>query len=81
LVPENFQGPTALLIGLVDEAAVQFAGALILFRCRQFDAAHAQARLTLAGQTRVIRVAPQAAAASTQSVGEERSGQESRNAR
>ena len=81
LVPENFQGPTALLIGTVDDAAVQFAGALMLLRCRQFDPAHAQVRLTRAGQTNVIRVAPQAAAAGAQSVGEDRSAQESRNAR
>jgi tRNA(Ile)-lysidine synthase TilS/MesJ len=81
LVPENFPGPSALLVGTAGNAAVQFAGALILARCRQVDPAKAQFRVTRAGETRVIRVEPQAAAASAKSVDEDCSSQESRNAR
>jgi hypothetical protein len=81
LAPANFRGPTALVVGTVDDAAVQFAGALMLLRSREADAANALATLTVAGQTRVIRIEAQAAATNVKSVGENGADQESRNAR
>jgi tRNA(Ile)-lysidine synthase TilS/MesJ len=71
MVPENFRGPTALVVGVTTDAAIQFAGALLLLRARHFEPANARVRLTVDGTARVISVAPQEAAASATSVGGE----------
>jgi tRNA(Ile)-lysidine synthase TilS/MesJ len=62
LDPANFPGPAALVVGDSGDAALQFAGALILLRARRYDPADAQVRLVQAGRAELIRVAPQEAA-------------------
>jgi len=60
LEPENFQGPTALIVGSVGDAAVRMAAQLLLARTRRFDRHNARARLQRFGGSQVIRIAPEA---------------------
>ncbi len=58
LEPENFQGPTALIVGPPVDAAVRLAGELILAHTRYFEAGNAKARLDQGGQSEVIQIVP-----------------------
>ncbi len=45
MFPENFVGPRAMVIGPKTDAAIQFAGGLMLRYSRDYDAANAQVRV------------------------------------
>ena len=64
LVPENFQGPSSLLVGPAGDEHRRLAGALILRHARRFDPTEASVRVRARGKNGIIRVAPDARAAS-----------------
>lgn len=56
LNPENFSGPTAMLIGPMTEASIQFVGGLVLRYSKQVDPSQALIRIETGGQTEVRRM-------------------------
>ena len=57
LSPENFAGPTAMLIGPLTEASVEFVGGLVLRYSKHYDPSQALIRIETGGQTDVRRMA------------------------
>ena len=64
LVPENFPGPEALVVGQPRGSALRFAGALMLRYAPRADPQNARVRVTQSGGHRVTGILPDAAAQS-----------------
>jgi tRNA U34 2-thiouridine synthase MnmA/TrmU len=58
LFPENFNGPRALLIGPATEAAMEFAGALLLRYAGYYDPENALVLVEQKNESRLIQVYP-----------------------
>lgn len=56
LVPEDFRGPDALVVGRATEPALKFAGALMLRYARRDNPGGAQVRVTRSGSQRLVRI-------------------------
>ncbi len=68
IVPENFQGPTALVLGPVTDEAIDFAGGLVL-RYAKLDAMMSPRALVSRGTGQVLReLTPQVLAAAAASI-------------